>query len=196
MIGYIKGTVEEIFEDSIYLDHNGLGFRIFIPASFRNALDYGADCKIYTHMNVKEDGITLFGFPDREELELYRLLLSVSGVGPKAAMNILSTMNAQELRMAIYTADANKIAKAPGIGKKTAQKILLELKDSVSLEWEQEGDTELSGLEDADVLSDTVEALMALGYSGSEAMKAAKKALKETESADSGVLLKHALRYL
>lgn len=197
MIAYIKGTVEEIFEDSIYLDYNGLGFRIFIPVNFRNSIGYKEELKIYTYMNVKEDSITLYGFPNKSDLEIYKLLLTVSGVGPKAAMNILSFMSGEELRFAVLTADANKISKAPGIGKKTAQKILLELKDK--FDFAEAIDETLSEKETAlsqDAVSDTVDALIALGYSGSEALKAAKKAAAEIKEEDSGKILKQALKYL
>ena len=197
MIAYIKGTVEEIFEDSIYLDYNGLGFRIFIPVNFRNSIGYKEELKVYTYMNVKEDSITLYGFPNKSDLEIYKLLLTVSGVGPKAAMNILSFMSGEELRFAVLTADANKISKAPGIGKKTAQKILLELKDK--FDFTEAIDETLSEKETAlsqDAVSDTVDALVALGYSGSEALKAAKKAAVEIKEEDSGKILKQALKYL
>ncbi len=197
MIAYIKGTVEEIFEDSIYLDYNGLGFRIFIPVNFRNSIGYKEELKVYTYMNVKEDSITLYGFPNKSDLEIYKLLLTVSGVGPKAAMNILSFMSGEELRFAVLTADANKISKAPGIGKKTAQKILLELKDK--FDFAEAIDETLSEKETAlsqDAVSDTVDALIALGYSGSEALKAAKKAAAEIKEEDSGKILKQALKYL
>ncbi len=196
MIGYIKGIVEEIFEDFILLDKDGIGFRIFIPSLFRNEIDYGEKVKIYTHMNVKEDSITLFGFKTREDLEVYRLLLTVNSVGPKAAMNILSMMSAKELKMAVMANDANAISKAQGIGKKTAQKILLELKDK--FDFEEAIDTVLGGGDlniDNNAVSDTVEALIALGYSGSLSLKAAKKAAEVTGSSDSGVLLKEALKY-
>ncbi len=196
MIGYIKGTVEEIYEDHILLDKDGMGFRIFIPSLFRNEIDYGEELKIYTHMNVKEDSITLFGFRTREDLEVYRLLISVNSVGPKAAMNILSMMSAQELKMAVIANDANAISKAQGIGKKTAQKILLELKDR--FDFEEAVDTVLTGGSvsvDNDAVSDTVEALIALGYSGSLSLKAAKKAVETTGSSDPGALLKEALKY-
>ena len=130
MIGYIKGVIEEIEENSILLDHGGMGFRINMPAALldRNA-HKGDQVKIYTHLQVKEDDMQLYGFYTRDDLEVFRLLLNVSGIGPKGAMNILSVISADNLRFAVLSDDAAAIAKAPGIGKKTAQKLILELKD-------------------------------------------------------------------
>ncbi len=196
MIGYIKGTVEEIFEDQILLDNNGIGYRIFVPAGFVRAIGYGDDLKVYTYLSVKEDSMTLFGFPDRNSLETYKLLLSVSGIGPKAAMSVLSFMSADEFKLAVLAGDAAKIAKTPGLGKKTAQKILLELKDKFDFAAAIE-ETVGSGVSlESDAAADTVEALMALGYSGSDALKAVRKAADATGSEDSGVLLKSALKFI
>ena len=148
-------------------------------------------------MSVKEDSISLFGFSNRDELELYKLLLTVNGVGPKAAMNILSAMSADEFKMSVLSSDYNKISKAQGIGKKTAQKIVLELKDKFDFEETIENtlSPEISTAV-KDALSDTAEALAALGYSHSEAIKAARKAAENAPDADSSVLLKMALKYL
>ena len=196
MIGYIKGTVEEIYEDHILLDNGGVGYRIFVSSRFIRGIGYGDDLKVYTYFSVKEDSMTLFGFADRNELETYRLLLSVSGVGPKAAMNVLSFMSADEFRFAVLTADATRIAKTPGLGKKTAQKILLELKDKFDYAEAIEETTGVSVSMESDAVSDAVEALMALGYSGSDSLKAVKKAAETAGTEDSGILLKNALKYI
>lgn len=196
MIGYIKGVVEEIFEDSIFLDHNGIGFRIFVSSIFLNDIGYGEELKIYTYMNVREDSITLFGFKNRDELDVYKKLINVSGVGPKAAMNILSVMSADDIRFAVIASDSAKLSKAPGIGKKTAQKILIELKDK--FDFEEAVETKLAAGDGGNTgaVAETAEALAALGYPVSDALKAARKAEEETGLDDTSKLLKQALKYL
>lgn len=200
MIGYIKGTVEETYEDMIILENSGIGYRVFFPTARCLAqLKTGEETKIYTYMNVREDGVSLFGFMTKDDLEAYKLLLLVSGVGPKAAMSILNIMDASELRMAVLTDDASKISKASGIGKKTAQKILLELKDRFSIEdiiFDGENDSSAAVSADDPSFDDAVAALVALGYSGSEALKAVKKAASESGAADTETLLKGALKHL
>ena len=200
MIGYIKGTVEETYEDLIILENSGIGYRVFFPtARCLSQINTGEEIKIYTYMNVREDGVSLFGFLTKDDLEAYKLLLLVSGVGPKAAMSILNIMDASELRMAVLTDDATKISKASGIGKKTAQKILLELKDRFSIEDIIFDGTENTGAgtsADDPAFDDAVAALVALGYSGSESLKAVKKAASEIEVKDTESLLKNALKHL
>ncbi len=196
MIGYIKGTVEEMWEEGILLECAGIGYRIFVPSLFLNRLSIGETRKIYTYLSVKEDSMTLFGFADRDSLETYKRLLSVNGIGPKAAMNVLSFMTAEEFRMAVLAGDANKIAKTPGLGKKTAQKILLELKDKFDFVQELEDALGGSAALDSDGAADAVEALIALGYSGSDALKAVREAEKTGGAQDSGALLKQALKIL
>lgn len=196
MIGYIKGTVEEMFEDSIFLERDGVGFRIFVSSIFLNEIGYGDELKIYTYMNVREDSITLFGFKSRDELDVYKKLINVSGVGPKAAMNILSVMSADDLRFAVVSSDSAKISKAPGIGKKTAQKILIELKDKFDLGEAIETKLSTGEENNGTAVADTVEALVALGYSAGDALRAARKAEAENGAEDSSELLKQALKYL
>ena len=182
MIGYIKGVIEEIEENSILLDHGGMGFRINMPAALldRNA-HKGDQVKIYTHLQVKEDDMQLYGFYTRDDLEVFRLLLNVSGIGPKGAMNILSVISADNLRFAVLSDDAAAIAKAPGIGKKTAQKLILELKDKFRLEDAFEKklahgqEDVLAENTDRGAAAEAIQALTALGYSAAEAMQAVKK---------------------
>lgn len=201
MIGYIKGIVEEVTVDHIVLENGGIGYEIFIPSSVYDAgLREGEERKIYTYMNVREDAVQLFGFLSRDDLQTYRLLLGVNGIGPKAALGILSAMSADTLRFAVLSEDAAAIAKAPGIGKKTAQKLILELKDKLSLEeaFEQKLENrqvsvQTEGREDA--ASEAVQALVALGYSGTEALQAVRK-VQNSESMDTEAVLKSALKYL
>ena len=202
MIGYIKGVIEEIEENSILLDHGGMGFRINMPAALldRNA-HKGDQVKIYTHLQVKEDDMQLYGFYTRDDLEVFRLLLNVSGIGPKGAMNILSVISADNLRFAVLSDDAAAIAKAPGIGKKTAQKLILELKDKFRLEDAFEKklahgqEDVLAENTDRGAAAEAIQALTALGYSVAEAMQAVKK-VEGAEQMDTEALLKAALKFI
>ena len=142
MIAFIKGTVDSLSEGKMILESHGIGYELNIPASMFDAgIREGEELKIYTHMSVREDGISLFGFLSREDLEIYRMLIGVSGIGPKAALAVLSTLTADNLRFAVLSEDVQAIAKTPGIGKKTAQKLILELKDKFDLQeaFEQAG---------------------------------------------------------
>ncbi len=204
MIGYIKGTIEEIEADCIYLDRDGVGFRILMPGSALDRLQSGAFLKVYTYMNVKEDAITLFGFLTEDDLQIFRLLLGVNGVGPKAALGILGSLSADTLRFAVLSDDAAAIAKAPGIGKKTAQKLILELKDKFSLEEAFEKKLASTGAAAGDAAavqgdpsaeSDAIQALVALGYSNTEALQAVKK-VGADGTMDSEAILKQALKYI
>ena len=202
MIGYIKGVIEEIEENSILLDHGGMGFRINMPAALldRNA-HKGDQVMIYTHLQVKEDDMQLYGFYTRDDLEVFRLLLNVSGIGPKGAMNILSVISADNLRFAVLSDDAAAIAKAPGIGKKTAQKLILELKDKFRLEDAFEKklahgqEDVLAENTDRGAAAEAIQALTALGYSAAEAMQAVKK-VEGAEQMDTEALLKAALKFI
>lgn len=199
MIGYIRGIVEEMEPDRLVLDNGGIGYEIFIPSSVHDSgLREGEEVKIYTYLNVKEDALQLFGFLSRDDLQTYRLLLGVNGIGPKAALGILSAMSADTLRFAILSDDAAAIAKAPGIGKKTAQKLILELKDKFSLEeaFEQKLTNQQLATEGRkETSSEAVQALVALGYSGTEALQAVRK-VPDAETMDTEALLKAALKYL
>lgn len=204
MIGYIKGTIEEIETDCLYLDKDGIGFRILVPASCLDRVRIGDQLKIFTYMNVKEDAITLFGFLSRDDLQVFKLLIGVNGIGPKAALGILSALTPDDLRFAVLSDDAAAISKAPGIGKKTAQKVILELKDKFSLEEAFEkklasSDQGLGAVVSAggnkEAESDAVQALVALGYSNTEALQAVKK-VGADETMDSEAILKQALKYI
>lgn len=200
MIAYIRGNVAEILEDRIILEAGSMGYNIFMPMSRAEAsLRRGEEVKIHTHLNVKEDAIQLFGFLSRDELDTFRLLLGVNGIGPKAALGILSGLSPDELRFAILADDVKSISRAPGIGKKTAQKLILELKDKLDLQEALELRTEHakdvqgeeSGL--SDIKREAVEALTALGYSGADALRAVKQ-VGSTQEMDVEDLLKQALK--
>ncbi|MDO4616681.1 MAG: Holliday junction branch migration protein RuvA [Lachnospiraceae bacterium] len=204
MIGYIKGTIEEVEADGIYLDRDGMGFRILMPGSSLDRLKTGMEKKIFTYMNVKEDAITLYGFLTKDDLQIFRLLLNVNGVGPKAALGILSSLSPDTLRFAVLSDDAAAIAKAPGIGKKTAQKLILELKDKFSLEdaFEKKlasGEAVSEEMQPSEgnreAETEAVQALVALGYSSTEALQAVRK-VETTGAMDSEAILKQALKLI
>lgn len=180
MINYIIGEIAEIDENRIVVEVNSMGFQIFVPATVVNRISVGSKTKIYTYMSVKEDDISLYGFLTQDDLKTYKLLLGVNGIGPKAALGVLSALSADELRFAVLSDDAAAISKAPGIGKKTAQKLILELKDKLSLEdaFEQKLSHQAVAAGPStvhtDAASEAIQALVALGYSSSEALRAVK----------------------
>jgi len=201
MYAYIKGELAEKNIDSIVVEAAGVGYLIYIPTQYFDMLpDEGEDVKIYTYLCVREDAMILYGFLSKDDLEIFKLLITVSGIGPKGGLSVLSAMSADELRMAVISQDAKAIAKAPGVGTKTAQRIILELKDKISLE-----DTammrEVNQVPQGSMLTgksqaqtEAVEALTALGYSPSEALRAVKAVLQETPDLDVEALLKAALK--
>ena len=135
MIAYLNGILAEIEEENIVIEVNGIGYNVRIPAGMAGRLpQIGEVVKLYTYTSVREDAIGLYGFLSRDDLNMYRQLITVSGIGPKGGLSVLSAMSADELRMAVISQDAKAIAKAPGVGTKTAQRIILELKDKISLE--------------------------------------------------------------
>ncbi len=201
MIGYIKGTVEEIRGDTLLLDRGGMGYRIFMAAeSLSRGARPGDQVKIYTYLHVKEDALQLYGFFTEDDLEVFKLLLGVNGIGPKAALGILSGMTADELRFAVLSEDAAALSKAPGVGKKTAQKLILELKDKWNLEEAFEKKLEHAAAQesapaDSQASQEAVQALVALGYSSTEAFQAVKKAAASSDM-DAEAILKAALKFV
>lgn len=201
MISYIRGIVDEVEEGSLIIERGGMGFQVFVPGGLLDGqLRKGTEVKVYTYLHVKEDAMQLYGFLSRDDLRVFRLLLNVNGIGPKAALGILSGITADELRFAVLSDDTAALSKAPGIGKKTAQKVILELKDKFSLEdaFEQKlSNTGAynSGEDVKDVAKDAVQALVALGYSNSEALQAVRK-VEPREDIDTEAMLKAALKYI
>lgn len=182
MIAFIKGVLDTVSEDRIVVDHQGIGFEILVPGSVAQMLpQVGNIVKIYTYTYVREDVLQLYGFLTRDSMDMFKLLITVNGIGPKGALGILSVMDVDTLRLAIISDDAKSIAKAPGIGAKTASKLVLELKDKCHLEDILEGS--LSGTEPVaamdgagnEVRNDAIQALVALGYSATEATAAVRK---------------------
>lgn len=202
MIAYVQGICAETDTDRIVVDVNGTGYEVIVSAAtLQKAPGTGEAITLYTYMSVREDAMTLYGFLSRDELKLFRRLITVSGVGPKGGLAILSALTADELRFAILTSDYGAISRAPGIGKKTAERLVLELKDRFAdddvypaLQGDDTGTASPLGGAQEEALM----ALTALGYAHAEAAKAVRKAALDTtgETADAEQLLKAALKEL
>ncbi len=181
MIAFIKGILDTVSEDRIVVENQGIGFEILVPASVAQALpQVGNTVKIYTYTYVREDVLQLYGFLTKDGMDMFKLLITVNGIGPKGALGILSVMDVDTLRLAILSDDAKSIAKAPGIGAKTASKLVLELKDKCHLEDILEGgmaeDSSVVGSStDNEARNDAIQALVALGYSATEATAAVRR---------------------
>lgn len=200
MISFIRGKIVDSSETSLILENGGIGYEIFMTgASMEKALREKEEIKIHTYFYIREDAMQLYGFLTKDDLQIFRLLLGVNGIGPKAALGILAALSADELRFAVLSDDVKTISRAPGIGKKTAQKLILELKDKLKLEDAFEA--KLSHVEaDAEVSSfdgnkEAVEALVALGYSSTEALRAVRK-VTDVSPDDVEGILKAALKNL
>ena len=196
MIGYIKGAVEGISADYILLECHDIGYQIYTSGMALASITMHQDLKIYTYLHVREDGVTLFGFPTTEELNTFKLLIGVSGIGPKVALAVLSALTVQELALAVMAGDTKTITKANGIGAKGAARLIMELKDKMQVE-DAFAMTEIPDTTDVaaskDSVQDTVMALVSLGYSDTEALKAIKQ-VPGADTMDSEQLLKAALK--
>ena len=203
MISFIRGLVADTTENAVILENNGIGYEIFMTgSSIEQVSRIDGEVKIHIYFQVREDAMQLYGFLSKDDLEMFRLLLNVNGIGPKAALGVLAGLSADELRFAVLSDDIKTISKAPGIGKKTAQKLILELKDKLKLEdafekklaHEQES-ASVSGSLLHDGRQEAAEALIALGYSSTDAMKAVRK-VTDVPPDDVEALLKAALKQL
>ncbi|MDD6571565.1 MAG: Holliday junction branch migration protein RuvA [Thermoflexaceae bacterium] len=201
MISFVRGELSEILENVVVVDNNGVGYNVEVPFSVISGLPaIGSEVKLYTYLSVREDAMKLFGFLTRDDLNIFKLLIGVSGIGPKGALAILSAMTPNDLRIAVMSDDAKAIAKAPGIGLKTAQKLIIEAKGKISMpDYMDSGSTSLSAAaaipEDADPRAEAIAALTALGYSNSEAVLAVKK-VEYTDGMDAEAVLKASLKHL
>lgn len=200
MIAFIQGELCEVGQDTIIVACQGIGYEIQVPVSVAQSLpNPGNRVKIYTYTYVREDALGLFGFLTKDDLTVFKLLITVNGVGPKAALAILSSMTADELRFAILAEDAKAISKAPGIGPKTAKRMIIELKDKLDLESmiDNHGDSSTYAPGNAEaaasVRDEVIMALTALGYSNTEAVRAVR-AVSGADEMDSETLLKQALK--
>jgi len=186
MIGFIEGKIESSNDKYVIVDVNGIGYKIYISTNiFKKLPKVGENVKLYTHLHVREDIMDLYGFLDKKELEFFELLISISGIGPKGATNILNVASIDTLKKAIANEESSILTKVSGIGKKTAEKIILELKNKVSREY-------LDEKYGAD--GEAIDALTSLGYKLHEAREALKKVPESIK--DVGDKVKAALKLL
>lgn len=200
MIAFVRGTAVDMTENSVIVEAGGIGYEIYMTGTDLSQIHMGEEVKIHTYFNVREDAMQLYGFRSKDDLQMFRLLLGVNGVGSKAAVGVLAGITADELRFAILSDDVKTLSKAPGIGKKTAQKLILELKDKMKLEdafelkLAHEQEKAVAGLgEISDGRQEAVEALVALGYSSTDALRAVRK-VTDVAPDDVEGLLKAALK--
>lgn len=196
MFEYIKGIIKLIEADYIVIENNGIGFKINTGISTASRLLLNKEAVIYTYLNVREDDMSLFGFSTRDELNVFKMLISISGIGPKGALAILSALSVDELRMAVLSDDHKAICKANGIGTKTAQRLIIELKDKFKLEdvlYTASDSQEFYQSDTADTITETAMALTSLGYTNAEALNAIKR-VPDRENMSLDELLKAALK--
>lgn len=202
MIAYVNGTVEDISEDNAVIEVGGIGYNVKISSDTAARLpQLGERVRLYTYTCVREDAFLLYGFLSRNDLEIFKKLITVSGIGPKGALAVLSVLDADSLRFAIMSGDAKAISKAPGIGPKTAERVILELKDKIKIDdtliqKEIAATAYGNGPTDTPQKREAVEALVSLGYGQAEAAKAVSAAVSAADGIemDAGSLLKAALK--
>ena len=199
MIAYVNGIVESITMDNAVIDVNGIGYNVCISSDTAARLPgIGEQAKLYTYTCVREDAFLLYGFLSRDDLDIFKKCISVNGIGPKGALAILSVMDSESLRFAICSGDVKAISKAPGIGARTAERLILELKDKIKID-DAMIDNEIAAHQKANAfhsnpqIEEAVTALVALGYGRSESLKAVN-AVENASELDSGALLKAALK--
>jgi len=201
MYAYLNGIIADIEEDNCIIDVNDIGYNVQISGQTMTRLPgIGERVKLFTYTNVKEDALQLYGFLSKADLEMFKKCITVSGIGPKGALGLLSAMDADDLRFAIISQDVKAISKAPGIGKRTAERLILELKDKLAID-DTMIDKEITAYNGGNIAIDdaqkkeAVEALVALGYGQTESLKAVN-AVPGGENMDAGALLKAALKRL
>ena len=176
MIAFLKGEISAIYEDKVIIEVSGVGYNVLMPASCIQSLQgIGNTAKIYTYLSVREDAMQLYGFNTSDDLELFKLLITVNGIGPKASLQLLSTMTTDDIKMAIVSSDSKTLSKVQGIGPKTAQRIIIDLKDKIDLINTVENkllSNEVYAGTLSDEKSEAIEALVALGYSKKDALNA------------------------
>ena len=197
MISYIKGILEDMSPGMVVVDNHGIGYQMMVPMRGESFPKIGQEIKIYTHMYVREDDVSLFGFLSKEEKEAFELLIGVNGIGPKVGLSVLSTLSVYELKIAVISEDVKTISKTPGLGPKGAKKLILELKDKLSFEeLEEDGvGAEIfdTSADSSDSVMITIEGLVSLGYSKSEAAIAVNK-VEDAKDLTPEELLKKALK--
>ncbi|MDR0220667.1 MAG: Holliday junction branch migration protein RuvA [Lachnospiraceae bacterium] len=198
MIGFVKGQIAAISEDSVVIDTGHIGYEVKVsPGTLCLLPGIGQEIKLHTYTHVREDLLQLYGFLTGNDLEIFKQLITVSGIGPKGGLAVLSVMSADDLRFAILSGDAKAIAKAPGIGAKTAERIIIDLRDKAALPASGAAARDIAGLGsspalDSSAKNEAIEALVALGYGATEAHKAVRNVTDGTAEE----MLKAALRNL
>jgi Holliday junction DNA helicase RuvA len=178
MIGYVRGTVAHLFTDYCFIDVQGVGYRVFIAGSTRQKLVLGTVASLFTYLQVREDALLLYGFYTQDEYELFLQLISVTGIGPKVALGVLSAISPNDFRRAVSQKNMIILTKLPGIGKKTAERLILELKDKMGILTESEGTDDFVSDETStasEVAAEGLQALLSLGYSQSEIVPVLQK---------------------
>jgi Holliday junction DNA helicase RuvA len=201
MIAHVRGTLVEKDTAAVVVDVNGVGYRVLVPETVSAVLPaVGEQVHLLTTFYVREEEMSLYGFVTAEQRKLFEMLIGVSGVGPKAALSLLSVMDAEQLAMAIAGEDIKRLTSAPGVGTKIAQRIAMELKEKAAeIAWQRKVDRLAAKGKPlpSDRLEDAVEALMALGYNRTDARRAVETAAKSLPSeADTAALVRNALQVL
>lgn len=193
MIGYICGQATHLFTDHCFINAHGVGYRLYISSATRQKLVIGETVTLFTYLNVREDALLLYGFFTAEEYDLFLLLISVTGIGPKVALGILSSVNPDEFRLAVNQNNISILTRIPGIGKKTAERLILELKDKLgdltatsSVSFSESGTVNNTG---SDVYSQALQALLALGYSQGEITPILRTATANTTTVEETIRL-------
>ena len=197
MISYIRGELAAVETEKVIVDVGGVGYGIYMPGQAMGLLPQpGNEVKIHTYLNVREDAMQLFGFLTRDDLEVFKLVIGVSGIGPKGGLSILSHLTPDDLRFAVLSGDVKAISAAPGIGKKTAEKLIIELKDKLNIEdvLTHAADSSAAAVpvNNGGIQSEAVQALVALGYGSTESLRAVKQV--ELDNATVKDVLKEALK--
>lgn len=199
MYAYLHGILADIEEDNCVIDINGIGYNVKVsPQTIFRMSGIGETVKLYTYTSVREDAFVLYGFLSKADLEMFKKVITVNGIGPKGGLSLLSHMDADSLRFAILSEDVKTISQAPGIGKKTAERIILDLKDKLPIDSGSIAAENAQGQladEASAQIAEAIEALTALGYGKAEATRAVRK-VEDAENMDSGALLGKALKYL
>ena len=192
MIGYVHGQVSHLFADYCFVDVQGVGYRLHISAATRQKLSVGTAVTLFTYLNVREDALLLYGFYSSDEYELFLQLISVAGIGPKVALGILSTVSPDDFRIAVSQKNIGLLTKIPGIGKKTAERLILELKDKIGAiatgaAMSDEASTVINANDD--VVSQALQALLALGYSQAEVAPVLRKSTGSVKTVEEAIKL-------
>lgn len=199
MIAFVDGIIDDIAPDCVVVNVNGIGYNVNISSDTAGRLPgIGEHIRLYTYTCVREDAFLLFGFLSRDDLRIFKKCITVNGIGPKGALSILSVMDADSLRFAIMSGDTKAISRAPGIGARTAERLILELKDKIKIDdtlisREMADDKNVNAFADTPAKKEAVAALVSLGYGQTESLKAVN-AIEGIEQMDSGAILKAALK--